>query len=258
MDENRLKRKLEQGKVAICGGNYDDTDLIDYIGSLGVYDCVWIDMEHSPVTWRELADLSRAADLWGMTSIVRVRENEPTLISLTLSQGVDGVIVPHVNTREDAERAVDAAKFEPWGHRGSGGSRKNYGRKGDQYTRANENGFLAVMIEHYVAVDNLPEILKVPHIDCFFVSHHDLSQSLGLMHDVHNPKVTETYDRGIKLIADAGKVPGGSITEDELSKYLPMGVRFLKSSQWRAWAAAGAAAYQGKVAEQAKSSGIPF
>src|SRR4051812_30359380 len=84
MERNRLKRKLAAGELGLISGNYENADMIDFIGSLGVVDGVWIDMEHSPVTWSRLADMSRAADLWGMTSIVRVRDNDPTIISLTL------------------------------------------------------------------------------------------------------------------------------------------------------------------------------
>src|SRR4051794_3996340 len=199
MERNRLKRKLAAGELGLISGNYENADMIDFIGSLGVVDGVWIDMEHSPVTWSRLADMSRAADLWGMTSIVRPRANDPAIISLTLGEGIDGVIVPHVNTREEAERVVDAAMFEPVGHRGTSGGRKSYGVT-NHYASANEGTFVAIMIEDIVAVENLPDILKVDHIDAFFVSHHDLSQSMGLLHDPTNPKLHEVYEHAVRTI----------------------------------------------------------
>ncbi len=257
MERNRAKRKLERGELTLMAGNFENADLVDFVGSLGLVDAVWIDMEHSPVTWRELADMSRAADLWGMSSIVRVRDNDPTIISLTLGEGVDGIIVPHVNTREEAEAAVGAAKFEPIGHRGTSGGRKSYGRK-DHYARANGETLVAIMIEDKVAVDNLPEILTVPHIDAFYVSHHDLAQSIGLLNAPHDPRIHELFDRGIKQIVDAGKIAGATIGAQEIEKYLAMGVKLVKAPAWRSYVASGMAAFVQKLggsADQAAASG---
>ncbi len=252
MERNRLKRKVQDGKLALVSGNYENADMVDYVGSLELFDGVWIDMEHSPVTWGDLSGMSRAADLWGMSSVVRVRANDPTIISLTLGEGIDGVIVPHVNTRQEAEQVVQAAKFEPVGRRGTSGGRKAYGI-GDWYARANGETFVAIMIEDIVAVENLSEILKVGDIDVFYVSHHDLSQSMGLLTQPNHPKITETFDRAIKQIADAGKIAGATVSEREMDKYLPMGVRWLKVPQWRSWISAGASAFVKKVQAQAKS-----
>jgi 4-hydroxy-2-oxoheptanedioate aldolase len=247
VERNRLKHKLAAGEVALVGGNYESADLIDLVGSLGVIDGVWIDMEHSPVTWAGLADMSRAADLWGMSSIVRVRDNDPTIISLTLGEGIDGIIVPHVNTKAEAERVVDAAKFDPIGHRGTSGGRKSYGRS-DHYAIANDETFVAVMIEDIQAIENLTEILTVPHIDVFFVARHDLSQSMGLLHDPGNPKLLETYDWAIDQIAAAGRTIGGVLPERDMGKYLAKGMRFVKAPQWRDWVSRSALGYAEKVA----------
>ena len=74
MERNRLKRKLGAGELSLITGNTESSDMIDFVGSsIELFDAVWVDMEHSPVTWANLADYHRAADLWGMSSIVRVR-----------------------------------------------------------------------------------------------------------------------------------------------------------------------------------------
>lgn len=200
-------------------------------------------MEHSPVTWAVLADYTRAADLWGMSTIVRPRTNDASLISLTLAEGVDGVIVPHVNTKQEAEAAVDAAKFGPIGHRGTSGGRRSYGRS-DHYLRANDETFVGVMIEDVVAVNQITQILTVPEIDCFYVSHHDLSQSMGRLTNPHHPDVEATYDRAVEAIVAAGRVAGATVQSDEeMDKYLAMGVTCVKVPQWRSWIAQGARAY---------------
>src|SRR5260221_2836084 len=116
MAKNRLKQRLAEGRVATIVAGFHIRDMVDFIGSLGHFDAVWLDMEHGPITWSQLEGLSRAADLWGMSSIVRVRANDAELISLTLGLGVDGIVVPHVNTKAEAERVVDAALLHPLGH----------------------------------------------------------------------------------------------------------------------------------------------
>ncbi len=238
---NRLKHNLAAGKLSLISGNHDTSDLIDYAGSLGVFDGVWIDMQHGTVTAESLPDMSRAADLWGMTSLVRVRANDPTIIGLTITAGVHGVIVPHVNTKAEAERVVDAAKFPPLGHRAASGGRRSYGRGAEAHHRsANDETFVAVMIEDIESVENLDEILTVPHIDMFFVAHYDLAQSMGLGSEVEHPRLVETYDRAVEMIVAAGRCAGAVVKEPDLDKYLAMGVRCVKAPAWQSLFGSGA------------------
>jgi 2-keto-3-deoxy-L-rhamnonate aldolase RhmA len=244
VDGNQLKRKLKAGQLSLISGNHESADMIDFVGSLGLFDGVWIDMQHGPVTVESLPDMSRAADLWGMTSLVRVRSIDHALIGLTVTAGVHGVIVPRVNTRADAELVVDAVKFAPIGHRAASGGRRSYGRGTNEYhSNANDASFVAVMIEDIVAVENLPEILAVPHIDMFFVAHYDLAHSMGLHSNVENPKLVETYDRAVELIVKTGKVAGAVVKETELEKYLSLGVRCVKVPGWQALFASSARSF---------------
>ena len=181
-------------------------------------------------------------------TIVRVRAIDPALIALTMSQGVDGVIVPHVNTRGEAELVVDAVKMAPIGHRGPAGGRRSYGRSmSEQTSDANNDSFVAVMIEDIRAVGNLPEILKVPHIDMFFVSHYDLAESMGLQADVQNPALVETFDRAVQEVITAGRVAAAAVGERDLEKYLTLGVRCLKVPRWQALMATGLRAFVDRV-----------
>jgi len=248
VDTNRLKRKLMAGELSLISGNHESADMIDFVGSLGLFDGVWIDMQHGPVSVESLPDMSRAADLWGLTSLVRVRAIDHALIGLTIAAGVHGVLVPRVNTKADAELVVDAAKFAPIGHRAASGGRRSYGHSTDEYHRnANDATFVAVMIEDIVAIENLPEILTVPHIDMFFVAHYDLAHSLGLQSDVENPRLVEAYDRAVELIVGAGKVAGAVVKETELQKYLSMGVSCVKVPGWQALFASAARSFAKKV-----------
>ena len=108
------------------------------------------------------------------------------VIYRTLDVGAQGVVVPHVDTAEQAREVVDAGKFAPIGHRGNYGGRQSFGVE-DYLTTANDETLLVVLIEDVVAIENLDEILTVDHIDCFFVAPGDLSQSMGLPGGMNNP-----------------------------------------------------------------------
>ncbi|PYO51541.1 MAG: siderophore biosynthesis protein SbnG, partial [Candidatus Rokuibacteriota bacterium] len=109
---NRLKQRLAAGQVATILGGTNDPDLIDQLGPLGA-DGIWLEGEHGGVDYADLGNLTRACDLWGMTSVVRVMDNDYATIYRTLDRGAQGIVVPHVNTRAEAEAVVEAGKFAP-------------------------------------------------------------------------------------------------------------------------------------------------
>lgn len=225
MRPNRVKQKLAAGGIATVLTGLADADQIDLAGPLGA-EGAWIESEHGPSDFGHIADLSRACDLWGMTSIVRVTANIEGLIYRTLDRGAQGVVIPHVNTREEAEAVVQAAKFAPIGRRGMFTSRQGYG-VADYFKQANDHTFVAVLIEDIVAVENLDEILKVDHIDVFYVAPNDLAQSMGYIADLRNKKVTDTIDGTIRRIVAAGRVAGALTSDDNLEHNVSVGARLL-------------------------------
>ena len=145
---NRVKQKLAAGKVATILSGTNDPDLIDQLGPLGV-DGIWLEGEHGGVDYADLGNLTRACDLWGMTSVVRVMDNDYATIYRTLDRGAQGIVVPHVNTRAEAEAVVEAGKFAPLGKRGMFTSRQGFGV--DDYLKtANDQSLLIVLIEDIV------------------------------------------------------------------------------------------------------------
>ena len=108
---NTLKKKIADGGVGVIANGPNTSELCDYVGQYG-FDAAFIDFEHGGVSWRELADITRACELWGMSSIVRVNKLDEALILRTLDQGASGVVVPHVITADDA-RAPRAAAGHP-------------------------------------------------------------------------------------------------------------------------------------------------
>ena len=104
---NRVKNKIHNGETAIVVGGYQTPDIIDFMGPMG-FDGIWLEGEHGGVDYGDIGDLTRACDLWGLSSIARVNLNLPGVIYRTLDVGAQGICVPHVNTGEEARAVVDA------------------------------------------------------------------------------------------------------------------------------------------------------
>ena len=245
---NRAKHKLREGGVVSVVQGVMTPDLIEVFGPFG-FDGMWIEAEHGPIDFKDIPDLTRACDLWGITSVARVNLNLPGVIYRTLDVGAQAIVVPHVNTAEEARAVVDAAKFHPLGSRGSFTGRQGIGV--DSYiAKANDETMVVVLIEDIVAIDNLSEILKVDHIDVFFVAPSDLAQSMGYPGQATRPEVLATVDRAIAQIIDAGRVAGAMVNDSTVESYIAKGARFL-GVPWAAWLSAGAKGYLERVAAAA-------
>lgn len=245
MRENKAKRKLQNGDVVTVVSGHQNADMIDFLGSLGL-DGVWFEGEHGPLSWDEIGDMSRACDLWGMTSVTRVNSHEPGQIMRNFDRGSQGVVVPHVSTREAAERVVQAAKYAPIGQRGMYGGRQSYGAP-DYFQKANDETLVIILIEEQQALENLADILTVDHIDVFFVAPSDLAQTMGHIGNHTHPDVQAAIDKALAQIVAAGRIPGTLVNEGNVGKYIAAGARFFLTP-WTNWVAQGAKAYQEKVA----------
>jgi 4-hydroxy-2-oxoheptanedioate aldolase len=247
---NPAKKKLADGGViTVVMGDYSP-DMCEFLGSLGV-DAVMGEMEHFTTSWQDIANMSRACDLWGMMSMVRINRNDPALITRTLDCGANGIMVPHVDTAEQARAVAVGAKYGPDGIRGQFGGRRSFGVT-DYHRQANENVMVTVLLEDIVAIKNLPEILAVDGIDIFWMVPGDLAQSMGYTGQVNHPEVRAVMDKAITDIVAAGRTAGTlAVTEEAAERAIDMGVRAL-SVPWTSWIAAGARSYLGAVAAKAK------
>jgi 4-hydroxy-2-oxoheptanedioate aldolase len=245
MRENKAKRKLQNGEVVTVVSGHQNADMIDFLGSLGL-DGVWFEGEHGPLSWQEIGDMSRACDLWGMTSVTRVNSHDPGQIMRNFDRGSQGVVVPHVSTRDAAERVVQAAKYAPIGQRGMFGGRQSYGAP-DYFHKANDETLVIILIEERQALENLADILTVDHIDVFFVAPSDLAQTMGHIGNHTHPDVQAAIDKALAQIVAAGRLPGTLVNDGNVEKYIAAGVRFFLTA-WTTWVAQGAKAYQDKVA----------
>jgi 4-hydroxy-2-oxoheptanedioate aldolase len=244
---NRIKQKLAAGEIATILSGAVNADMIDQLGAIGA-DGFWLEGEHGPVDFGDISDLTRACDLWGATSVLRLSHNEYGDIYRALDRGAQAIVIPHVNTKAEAQNVVDAAKFAPIGKRGMFTSRQGYGVP-DYLKVANDNTLLIVLIEDIAAVNNLDEILTVDHIDVFFVAPSDLASSMGHIGNAGHKDVQDVLDGAIKKIVAAGKTAGTLAVDGNVEHYAQLGVKcFMTGIQ--PWIEAGAKNYMAKASRK--------
>ena len=183
MRTNTTKAKLAEGKV-VFGAiiNRYAPDQVEIFGVLG-YDFVMIDCEHGPMDLDQVEHMVRAGEVFGITPIARIPDHADATILRYLDRGVQGLIVPHINTREEADAGARAARYFPDGHRGVGGGRAHdygVGVSRDESTAwINSQTLVIPMVEETEAVENLDAILGVTGVDILHVAAGDLGQSMG-------------------------------------------------------------------------------
>ncbi len=241
---NRVRRKLEAGEPAFVIGGITHADDIDAFGPVG-FDGVWLEGEHGGVDAADLGNLTRACDIWGMTSIVRVNRNDQGLIYRTLDRGAQGIAVPHVDDRAAAENIVAGGKFPPLGRRGMFTSRQGYGVP-DYLTRANDETLLIALIEDIEAWRNLDEILKVDGIGVFFVAPADFAASMGHIGELGHPDVQEKIEDSLRRIVAAGRTAGTLAMNGNAQRFAELGVRFFFTATGP-WLASGAAEFKARA-----------
>ena len=232
MHENPLKEKLRKKEpLAGCIIQGALPALVEMCGLAGM-DFVFIDAEHSPVSERECEDMVRAAEIRNTVPIVRPPNCEPSTVLRFMDIGAMGVILPSINTRDEAIKGVQAAKYYPQGIRGLAASRaSDYGMlkpMSEYVAEANQETIVWAMIEKVEALENLEEILTVEGIDGLILGTSDLSQSLGVPGKGQDPKVTEAYNRFVVSCSKAG-MPMGAVVRpwETVRQHLDAGVTIL-------------------------------
>jgi 2-keto-3-deoxy-L-rhamnonate aldolase RhmA len=167
----------------------------EILAGLG-FDWLFVDGEHGPLETRELAAILQAVSR-DVACIVRVPEGREVPIKKALDLGAAGIIVPQVNTAEQAADVVRFARYAPDGARGVGLARAHgYGMRFKEYVEsANEQIAVVVQAEHARAVDNIEAIVRVPGVDAVLLGPYDLAASLGKMGKVDDPVVFAAIQR---------------------------------------------------------------
>jgi len=207
-----------------------DPAFVEAAGHVG-YDFVLIDLEHGTVTFQQLPNMIRAANVSGVCPVVRVPRGSDIWIDQALDVGAGAVMIPQIDTAEQARAAITAAKFAPRGLRGTNRFVRaaGYGTMvGAEYFETANETMVILQAEGKKAVENLDEILDVPGIDVLFVGPYDLSSALGLVGQIDHPDVIECIKgiiakasaKGIRLGCFADTVEGGK-------KWRDLGVKFI-------------------------------
>jgi 2-keto-3-deoxy-L-rhamnonate aldolase RhmA len=232
MKPNRMKEKIARGEAALgCSVMFPSPQIVEMLGIAG-FDWVLIDCEHGSIGPADIELMAMACDAVGITPIARPKTNSASDIQGVMDRGVMGVQVPHVNSAEDARRAVSAVKFGPGAGRGlAAGTRPDdwgLGAKMPDFTAtANEQSLVCVQLEHEAAIRNVDEILTVGGVDVFFIGPSDLSQSMGHPGNPGAPAVAAAINETRGKIVAAGKCAGMPATTDNVAALIGSGVRYI-------------------------------
>ena len=209
MQTNRVKKILKEGGLALgtYTGGIADPQIVEIIGHAG-FDAAFIDMEHTSFDLRDIQLMVMAAELVGITPIVRTPGFDPAFILRLLDMGVQGIQVPHIGDAKAAREAVKAVRYPPLGERGMAGASRasDYGKTPlrEHMERSNREITLAVMIEDLPAVADIDAIASTEGIDIVAVGPSDMSRALGVSGTPDHPKLVEVVHR----VADAVRKGG--------------------------------------------------
>jgi len=185
--------------------------LVEILGTAG-FDFAVFDMEHGALSMESIEGLIRSADVTGIAPLVRVPEEEMSLISRVLDAGARGVVVPHISDARAAREVVRYAKFAPQGERSVCRfvrAAAFSAREAEDYlAHANDEIVVIGMLEGLDGIANLDEIVAVPGIDVIFVGTYDLSQALGVPGQVTSPQVVTEVKRIVDHARSVRKMAG--------------------------------------------------
>ena len=215
MRANHVKRRLEAGEPSI--GTWlgiPSPESAEHVAALG-FDWLTVDAEHNSVDIRTASQMFGAIAGSGVAPLVRIPWNQPENFKRVLDAGAWGVVVPMVNSKEEAERAVEATFFPPKGNRSVGGAMTGlrFGTSGSEYLKhADDEVLLVLQIEHIDAVERCDEILGLPGVAACFIGPNDLAASMGIGLGVplesDHPRLVEAFAHVQKTAKSVGVAPG--------------------------------------------------
>lgn len=215
MRANHVKQRLAAGEPSI--GTWlgvPSPESAEHVAALG-FDWLTVDMEHNPIDIRTASQMFGAIAGAGVAPLVRIPWNDPENFKRVLDSGAWGIVVPMVNSREEAERAVEATFFPPRGNRSVGGGMTGlrFGTSGSEYLRHADNEILLVLqIEHIDAVERCDEILGLEGVAACFIGPNDLAASmgigLGVLLESDHPRMVEAFAHVCTTAKSVGVAPG--------------------------------------------------
>ena len=234
--KNIAKEKLRKNGLCLgVGLRQSRTVDIGKIMATCDYDWLFIDMEHNSMDIDIASQISVAAQDAGITPIVRVPDFAHHHATRVLDSGAMGIVFPHVDDIETAQKLVSYCLYPPKGHRSMTGSLPQLDFKqnpiSEVATVINDNMLIVIMLESPEAIKNVEGIASVPGVDVILIGTNDLCMEMGIPGDYANPKIKEAYKKVIDACKKHGKTPGmgGVYNEDLMSEYIDMGMKFILS-----------------------------
>jgi 4-hydroxy-2-oxoheptanedioate aldolase len=210
LPQNAFKRAIRAGRPQIgLWSSLSSSYTVEVIAGAG-FDWILVDCEHSPNDLESVLVQLQAAAAYPTTPIVRVPWNDMVMIKRYLDIGAQSLLVPYVQTVEEAKSAVAYTRYPPAGVRGVAGTTRasRFGRVKGYARRAEEELCLLVQVETKLGLDNLEAICAVEGIDGVFIGPADLHASLGHTGETAHPDVKPLIDEAMRRIRKAGKAPG--------------------------------------------------
>lgn len=234
---NRFKKALAEGRTQIGVWSTLPSPYVSELVAGAGFDWMLLDTEHTPsdvpLMLQQLQAVAAAHPAAGCAPcapVVRPAWNDPVLIKRYLDVGAQSLLLPFVQSAEEARAAVAATRYAPAGMRGMGGSMRasNFGRSAEYVARAQEELCVLVQVETREALSQIEAIAAVEGVDGIFIGPADLSASMGYPGNARHPEVDTAIDEAIRRIRSAGKAPGILMTDEERAREcLALGALFV-------------------------------
>lgn len=229
--KNTFKQALANGDRQIgCWMSFAEASVAEIMGTTG-FDWLVIDGEHAPNDIRSIRDQLLALAASPSHPVVRIPVGETWMVKQVLDAGAQTVLIPMVESAEQAREMVRACQYPPHGTRGVGATAARatrFGSVSEYIQTADQEVCLLLQVENRAGIAALDEILAVEGVDGVFIGPADLSTDMGFQGNSTNPEVRAVVADAISRIKAAGKAPGILGTTNEASQaYLDMGAQFL-------------------------------
>jgi 4-hydroxy-2-oxoheptanedioate aldolase len=226
---NKFKHALKAGKPQIGIWSSLSSHIVAEVLANSGFDWVLLDTEHSPNELPMVQSQLHAMAAGTATPIVRVPWNDMVMVKRYLDIGAQSLLLPYVQTVDEARNAVTYTRYPPHGVRGVAGSTRatQYGRIRDYYKRVQDELCVLVQAETRTALKNLDAIAGVEGVDGVFIGPNDLAADMGFLGNLQHPELWKAIEDAARRIRKAGKAPGILVGEADGKRCFDMGYLFV-------------------------------
>ena len=230
--KNKIKSMLLDGKEVIGTWMVTPSSTNAEIFSKAGMDFIIIDLEHGPVSYETAQNMIRSAELHNTTPLLRVPTCSQSEILRGLEIGSHGIVVPNIETKDQASSVINYLKYSPSGNRGVSAFTRSSGfnaiGKKDRTNFANQQLLSVILVESLSAIKNIDSILTLPEIDVVYIGTYDLSQSLGQTDSLYSKEMINILEKTVRKIRDSGKAAGAlSQSSNDTKNWINMGMQFI-------------------------------